>query len=151
MKPIPFLAAIVTTLLALAIAAPAQARDARVQFDIASAIAQGKAQGVLDGSVAFYFEGQATPAVQQDFGTANTNRKTNAVGKSEQEACDWAFLGALVALQEAAKARGANAVVGLRSNYKRVVYSSPTRYECGSGRLMVGVALLGSYARVADR
>lgn len=148
MKPILFLAAI---LLSLAPAAPAQARDARVQFEIASAIAQGKAQGVLDGSVVFHFEGQATPAVLQDFGAATTQRKTHAIGKSQQEACDGAFLGALVALQEAAKARGANAVVGLRSHFKGVVYSSPTRYECGAGRRMVGVALLGSYARVADR
>lgn len=150
MKPIATLAATLAVLLSLA-AAPAEARDKRMHFDIASAIAQGRAQGVLDGSVAFYFEGQATPAVVQDFGLANTNRKTNAVGKPEQESCDWAFLGALLALQDAAKARGANAVVGLRSNFKRQVFSSATQYECGAGRLMVGVALLGSYARVADR
>lgn len=150
MKPITTLAATFAVLFAL-MATPAEARDKRVQFNIASAIAQGKAQGVLDGSVAFYFEGQSTPAVVQDFGVANTNRKTNAVGKSEQESCDWALLGALVALQDAAKARGANAVIGLRSNFKRQVFSSATQYECGAGRLMVGVALLGSYAKVADR
>lgn len=132
-------------------AAPAEARDKRVHFDIASAIAQGKSQGVLDGSVRFYFEGQATPRVLEDLGAASTNRKTNAVGKSEEESCDWAMLGALVALENAAKARGANAVVGLRSNFKSVVYSSATQYECGTGRLMVGVALLGTYAKVADR
>lgn len=150
MKPITTLAATFAVLFAL-VATPAEARDKRVQFNIASAIAQGKAQGVLDGSVAFYFEGQSTPAVVQDFGVANTNRKTNAVGKSEQESCDWALLGALVALQDAAKARGANAVIGLRSNFKRQVFSSATQYECGAGRLMVGVALLGNYAKVADR
>lgn len=150
MKPITALAASFAVLFAL-LATPAEARDKRVRFDIASAVAQGKAQGVLDGSVAFYFEGQATPAVVQDLGAANTNRKTNAVGKSEQESCDWALVGALVALQDAAKARGANAVIGLRSNFKRQVFSSATQYECGAGRLMVGVALLGSYAKVADR
>jgi uncharacterized protein YbjQ (UPF0145 family) len=150
MKSISILALALAVVLA-SLSAPAQARDKRVHFDIAAAVAQGKAQGVLDGSVAFYFEGQATPRVLQDFGAASTNRKTNAVGKSEREACQWAMLGALVALQEAAKARGADAVVGLRSNFKREVFSSATQYECGAGRLMVGVALLGTYAKVADR
>ncbi|GAB2502250.1 hypothetical protein [Arenimonas alkanexedens] len=149
MKLLPFL--ILSFSLATLAAAPAHARDKRVQFDIASAIAAGKADGSLDGSVTFYFEGQATPRLFAEFGPATTNRKTNAVGKSEQEACQWAMLGALVALQEAAKSRGADAVVGLRSNFKREVFSSPTHYECGAGRLMAGVALLGTYAKVADR
>lgn len=144
----PFLLAFV---LGALLASPAQARDKRVQFDIASAIAAGKADGTLDGSVTFYFEGQATPRLFAEFGPANTNRKTNAVGKSEREACQWAMLGALVALQDAAKARGADAVVGLRSNFKREVFSSATQYECGAGRLMAGVALMGTYAKVADR
>ncbi|HEU0153707.1 MAG TPA: excinuclease ATPase subunit [Arenimonas sp.] len=146
---------ILSCLLAFALAGllanTAEARDKRVQFDIASAIAAGEADGSLDGSVKFYFEGQATPRLFAEFGPANTNRKTNAVGKSEREACQWAMLGALVALQDAAKARGADAVVGLRSNFKREVFSSPTQYQCGAGRLMAGVALLGTYAKVADR
>ena len=58
------------------------------------------------------------------------------------------FLGALKALQEAAKERGANAVVDIESNYKNQVFTSATQYQCGAGGLMAGVALKGVYAKV---
>jgi uncharacterized protein YbjQ (UPF0145 family) len=147
MRPNPLLIAAV--LLPLLCAAPAQARDTRLKLDAATALAAARAEGHLDGSVRFYFEGVATPAVLERFGDATTSRKTNAVGKSDEEACRWAFFGALKALEAAAKARGANAVVGIRSHYKGVVFSHPTQYECGAGGLMAGVALRGTYAKVA--
>lgn len=131
----------------LAVAAPADARDTRRHFDIATAIAAGKADGTLDGSVEFYFKGASMPGATR-LGVATTNKKTNAFGKRDEVACQWVFLGALKALQEAAKARGANAVVDIESNYKKQVFSSATQYECGAGGIMAGVALKGSYAKV---
>ena len=136
------------TIATLAIAPTAAARDTRQQFDIATAIAAGKADGTLDGSVQFHFKGARAPAVGERLGPANTNRKTNAFGKSDARACQWVFLGALKALQEAAKERGANAVVDIESNYKNQPFSSATQYECGAGGLMAGVALKGVYAKV---
>jgi uncharacterized protein YbjQ (UPF0145 family) len=144
-------AAVLIAILFLSLAAPAQSRDSRVHFDVGAAIAAAEADGTLDGSVKFYFEGMATPAVLESLGAATTNRKTNALNKSDEEACRWVLMSALVALQEAAKARGANAVVGIVSNYKNKVYASPTKYECGAGGIMDGVALKGTYARVAAR
>ena len=138
---------VLATLLTLAAAPAADARDTRQQFDIATAIAAGKADGTLDGSVKFHFKGAPTPAAQR-LGPATTNKKTNAFGKSDAEACQWAFLSAVKALQEAAKARGANAVVDIESNYKRQVFTSATQYECGAGGVMAGVALKGVYAKV---
>ena len=135
-----------SALLALVVA-PADARDTRQHFDIAQAIAAGKADGTLDGSVKFHFKGGATPAAQR-LGPATTNKKTNAFGKSDAEACQWAFLSAVKALQEAAKARGANAVIDIESNYKKQVFTSATQYECGAGGVMAGVALKGVYAKV---
>ncbi|RZA11433.1 MAG: excinuclease ATPase subunit, partial [Lysobacteraceae bacterium] len=88
-----------TLLMALAIAPVADARDTRQHFDIATALAAGKADGTLDGSVRFYFKGAATPSAQR-LGPATTNKKTNAVGKGDATACQWAMLGALKALQE---------------------------------------------------
>ena len=140
-----------TVLFTLLLAMPAQARDTRLHLDVVAAIAAAEAEGTLDGSVKFYFEGMAAPAVLESLGEATTNRKTNAVGKSDEEACRWVLFGALRALQEAAKARGANAVVGIVSNYKNQVFASPTQYECGAGGLMAGVALKGTYAKVAAR
>ena len=110
-RPTLALAAVLT----LAVAPVADARDTRQQFDIATAIAAGKADGTLDGSVQFHFKGARAPAVAQRLGPANTNRKTNAFGKSDGKACQWVFLGALKALQEAARERGANAVVDIES------------------------------------
>ena len=136
-----------STLLAAIVAAPADARDTRQHYDIAQAIAAGKADGTLDGSVAFYFKGARAPAATR-LGPATTNKKTNAFGKSDETACQWVFLSALKALQEAAKQRGANAVVDIESNYKSQPFASATQYECGAGGLMAGVALKGAYARV---
>ena len=136
------------TVATLAIAPTADARDTRQQFDIATAIAAGKADGTLDGSVQFHFKGARAPAVASRLGPARTNKKTNAFGKSDATACQWVFLGALKALQEAAKERGANAVVDIESNYKTQVFTSATPYQCGAGGLMAGVALKGVYAKV---
>jgi len=136
------------TLLTLTVAPAADARDTRQQFDIATAIAAGKADGTLDGSVQFHFKGARAPAGATRLGPARTNKKTNAFGKSDDTACQWVFLGALKALQEAAKSRGANAVIDIESNYKSQVFSSATQYECGAGGLMAGVALKGVYAKV---
>ena len=136
------------TVATLAIAPTADARDTRQQFDIATAIAAGKADGTLDGSVQFHFKGARAPAVASRLGPARTNKKTNAFGKSDATACQWVFLGALKALQEAAKERGANPVVDIESNYKNQVFTSATQYQCGAGGLMAGVALKGVYAKV---
>ena len=142
-------AIVLSTLLAtLALAPVADARDTRHQFEIATAIAAGKADGTLDGTVQFHFKGARAPAVATRLGPANTNKKTNAFGKSDATACQWVFLGALKALQEAAKDRGANAVIDIESNYKSRVFASATQYECGAGGLMAGVALKGVYAKV---
>lgn len=144
MRPLILALAIAT----LAVVPTADARDTRQQFDIATAIAAGKADGTLDGSVQFHFKGAPAPAVTDRLGAANTNRKTNAFGKSDGTACQWVFLGALKALQAAAKERGANAVVDIESNYKNQVFTSATQYQCGAGGLMAGVALKGVYAKV---
>ena len=136
------------TVLTLAVAPTADARDTRQHFDIATAIAAGKADGTLDGSVQFHFKGARAPAIATRLGPARTNKKTNAFGKSDGTACQWVFLGALKALQEAARERGANAVIDIESNYKNQVFSSATQYECGAGGLMAGVALKGVYAKV---
>jgi uncharacterized protein YbjQ (UPF0145 family) len=132
-------------------ALPAAAADRWSQLDVETAIAAGRAEGVLDGSVSFHFRGAATPRVQERRGAASTSRRTNGVGKSDEEACRWVMLSALKALQDAAKERGANAVVDLVSMTKNVEFASPTQYRCASGNIMSAVALQGEYARVAGR
>jgi uncharacterized protein YbjQ (UPF0145 family) len=137
-------------LTALMVAAPAMARDTALHLDNKDVLAASYSQGKLDGSVQFYFADQSTPTVIGRLGDATTSRKTSGVGKSDADACRWAMLSALLALQAQAKSLGANAVVGITSNYNQQAYSSTTQFECHAGGIMVGVALKGTYAKVSD-
>ena len=136
-------------LTALLVAAPAMARDTVLHLDNKDVLASSYSQGKLDGSVRFYFADESSPAVVSRLGDATTSRKTSGVGKTDADACRWAMLSALLALQEQAKSLGANAVIGITSNYNQHTYSSTTQFECHAGGIMVGVALKGTYAKVS--
>ncbi|MDV3470093.1 excinuclease ATPase subunit [Stenotrophomonas sp. C3(2023)] len=126
----------------------AHARDTRVEQSLAELLASPQAREVgLDGSVRFYLAGQPV-TVQQRLGEDVTNKKTNAANKSDADACRWVALSALLALQEGARSRGANAVVDIVSYYKRNEFKSSTNYECYAGAILAGVALKGTYAKV---
>lgn len=129
----------------------AVARDTEVLLPLQDVTDDSYSRGQLDGSVRFYLEGQSTPAVLDTYGEAVSNRKTNAVNKSDSEACRWVTLSALVALQEEAKGRGANAVIGIVSWYKRRTFADAEKVECHAGAIMAGVTLRGTYAKVAAR
>jgi uncharacterized protein YbjQ (UPF0145 family) len=133
---------------AFATIAPAGARDTTLHLDASEVLDPSYAKNSLDGSVRFYFAGQPTPAVLSNLGKARTSRKTNAVGKSDAQACRWVMLTALAALQAEAKALGANAVVGITSAH---TFTSATQYECHAGGILAGVSLKGRYVKLADR
>ncbi len=124
------------------------ARNSTLYLPISDVLDSTYSQGKLDGSVRFYFADQPTPRVLTRMNDDFSNRKTNAFGKTDIEACKWAMLSALVAMQESAKARGANAVIEVTSYYKKKVYADRTKYECHAGALLAGVALKGTYAKV---
>ena len=136
--------------LMLAAAAPAFARDDAHMLPLKDVIELGKAEGKLDGSVAFYLEGQKTPKVLQKMSSDVSNKKTNSAGKGVDRACQWAALSALIAFEQKAKQIGANAVIGMVSYYKKNTKTSPTDYECHDGAYVTGVTLKGSYAKVAE-
>ena len=127
------------------------AADRVLHLDVKEALDAGLSSGKLDGSVKFYFAGQGTPKVLKTLEEDVTNKKSNAFGKAKEEACKWVMLSALMQLQESAKSRGANAVIGVTSYYKRVEYKSATQYECHAGNMISGVALKGRYAKLASK
>ena len=141
-----------TALLALALLASvphAEAADRRVELPLQELLSSQEARNAgIDGSVRFFLAGQGHPAVSSRMGEGVSNKKTNAVGKSDEEACRWVTLSVLRAFQDSAKARGANAVVDLVSYFKKNTFSSPTHYECHAGNIMAGVAMKGVYARI---
>ena len=136
--------------LCLAIGLPAHARDTRHLLPIAVAMETKDAQDKLDGSVKFYFGDQSAPQVLTMLGSDVSNRKTNAFGKSDEKACNWAFLSAMVALEKRAQQMGANAVINIVSYYNKKVMSSATEFECHAGAIMAGVALKGEFVKITD-
>lgn len=81
---------------------------------------------------------------------ANSKRtkKTNAFNKTDEEACNWVFLSAMIALKERAIKEGGNAVVDIKSNYKNNLTSSSDTFQCGAGTMIAGVALTGKVVKL---
>jgi uncharacterized protein YbjQ (UPF0145 family) len=142
-------AVLACALLTLGVAATAQARDTRLLLPLSAAMSANDAQSRLGDSVKFYFGNQPTPKVLERLGSDQTSQKTNSVGKSPETACNWAFLSAMLRLQQRARELGANAVINIVSNYKNVEMSSDSQFECHDGAIMSGVALKGEFVKLA--
>jgi uncharacterized protein YbjQ (UPF0145 family) len=145
-----FLSALVVAAFMLTIVAPSSARDTKYILPIAAALETKDAKEKLDGSVKFFFGSQETPKILTKLGSDVTNLKTNAVGKSDEKACNWVFLSAMIQLEKRAKQLGANAVVNIVSYYQKNVMSSPTEFECHAGAVIAGVALKGDFVKIEE-
>ncbi|UWF49802.1 excinuclease [Pseudomonas sp. N3-W] len=136
-------------LLICALPGVSQARDTAVYLPFDQAVASAIATGKIDGSVKFYLAGnKPTGNVTIVSPGAVTNKKTNAFNKSDQVACEWVAQSAIIALHQAAKSAGANAVTDIVSFYKSNERKDPKTYECHAGAIMAGVALKGDLAKV---
>jgi hypothetical protein len=143
------IAVTVVAAILLIVASPiADSRDTRHKFAIATAMGLTEASGKLPQGIKFYFGDQKHPKPKQVLGVASTNKKTNFFNKSDQEGCEWTFMSAMIALGEYAQRRGGNAVVNIKSNYRNVVFSSATEYECGAGAFTGGVAFTGDVVKL---
>ena len=127
----------------------AHARDDLVRFSIEEAMTSSDAEAKLGAGIEFFFGDQKHPKVATKIGTYTSNKKTNAFGKSDRRACSWAFLSAMVSLQDRALAEGGDAVVNIRSYYKKHDFSSATEFECGAGAVVAGVTLVGEVVKLA--
>ncbi|MCZ6774487.1 MAG: excinuclease ATPase subunit [Proteobacteria bacterium] len=129
-------------------ASDAMARDTRHMFSIAEALRTLAAEQRIDQNVQLIFGNQPHPPVAKNLGTFTSNRKTNAFNKSDKEACEWAFLSAILSLQERARREGGDAVVNIRSYYKKISISHQTKYMCGAGAIVAGVAFRGDVVKL---
>lgn len=141
---------LVASCLAGLVSMPAVARDTEYKLPLADVLAMPEAKAKLDDSFGFHLSGAKAPKIVERLGEGVSNRKTNGVGKDDEVACRWAALSALIALQDSAKQKGANAVVDIVSYYKKKTFVSATDYECHAGAMIVGVTLKGVYAKVGD-
>ena len=123
----------------------ANAKNDVKRFSISGALKDPRAKEVLDPSVKLYFgkQGKGKKITEQ----LSANKKTNAVGKSDEAACNWAFLSAIKTFQDRAKKEGGNKVVNLSSYYYKNEFISDKEFECGVGNIMVGVTLRGYIAK----
>ena len=129
--------------------ATAAGRDDHIKLPIQGALEKGQSYKDTVGSdIKLFWGTQKTPAIAQKMGEFTSNKKTNAANKSDQDACDLAFISAVIALQQRARKEGGNAVVNIRSVYKKEDSDSPTDYVCGAGRIMAGVALRGTVVKL---
>ncbi len=122
------------------------ARDTRYLLKVADVLAMPEASGRLDPNIKFYF-GTGKGPKGESRGEVVVNPKTNAANKTDEEACRWVMLSALMDLQKRAKAVGATSVVGIESYFKKVVFSSTTEFECHAGTFTAGVALRGQLVK----
>ena len=130
------------------VASTVLARDELVRFPIAEALSAPEAMTKLNPAIKFYFGDSPPPSVERSFGVFTSNKKTNAFGKSDKIACDWAFLSAMLSFQDRALQTGGDAVINVKSYYKRNTLSSATEYECGAGGIMAGVTFQGEVVKL---
>ncbi|WP_445114981.1 excinuclease [Acinetobacter sp. WZC-1] len=124
----------------------AQAADEVHHFNFKQAVDRAMSDGFLDGSVKFYLAGTKSGGqlVQKEL---VSNKKTNGFAKTAEKSCDHVLRSALIQLQEAAKARGANAVTNIVSYFKANESKNATTYECYKGTAIASVALRGDLVK----
>jgi uncharacterized protein YbjQ (UPF0145 family) len=132
------------------LAGPIYARDVKYILPIAAAMEMSDPEEKPEGTVKFFFGTDSAPTVVQRLRTDVADRRTGTYHKSDEKACNDAFLSALVALEKRAQAVGANAVVNIVSYYKKVEMSSATQFECHVGSIRAIVMLRGDSVKIAN-
>jgi hypothetical protein len=126
----------------------AYARNTVQDFSVKEALSNSKISSAIGDDVQFYFGSSKHKKVSKSFGEYRSNKKTNAFGKSDKTACEWAFASAMVSLRKRALKEGGNAVINIKSNYKDHLTTSNTTFQCGAGAVMAGVALVGTVVKI---
>lgn len=134
-----------TAIAILALGVSLNARDEVLYFSIDNLLTSPKAIRVLNPNIKFSFGSGSKGQILQKGLMAN--KKTNAFNKSDQEACEWAFLSALKTFQERAVREGGTKVINITGYYKKQPFDSKTQFQCGAGALMAGVTLRGDIAK----
>ncbi|MCM5705018.1 excinuclease ATPase subunit [Larsenimonas salina] len=127
----------------LMVTTPAQARDTTYYLPFKDVLSLPQAREKLDPSIRLYFGNQVHPEVEARHNGYYVDRKTSSVTKTDEEACRWVALSALIDLQERARFVGANAVTNISSYYNKQEYVDDNKYECHAGNVVAGVALKG--------
>jgi len=130
-------------------AGPGWARDDIRDYSIKAVMDSEQGKAKLGNEVKYYFGKQEPKGkIIKRFLTVSTNQKTNAFNKSDEEACQWVFLSAMIKLRNRAISEGGNAVINIKSNYRNVLTSSESTFKCGAGAFVAGTALTGTIVKI---
>lgn len=105
-------------------------------------LASEEAKSLLNPSVPVSFGGGGR-VIQANL---STRQAANASNKSDEAACERAFINAAHKFQETAQARGANRVTNFHSYYNRQVLRGG-QYDCEVGTFHARVVIRGNIAR----
>jgi uncharacterized protein YbjQ (UPF0145 family) len=138
---------LLTATLPLALAAALHARDNKLMVSVAKAMSTPQYQEQMKGSKIQFAFGTGKGPQGDSLGMTVANRKTNALNKTDEEACQWVFLSCMTALRAKAEKEGADAVVDIESYYKKESNPSDSAFECHAGSAVAGVALRGTLVK----
>lgn len=125
-------------------ASPGYARNDLIALPVAEAVDSGLGQTKLL-EIPFYLAGQNHPAVERTVASKlSSNKSTNAFGKGDSEACNVAFLSAIITLQNRARREGADAVIDIKSVTSNQPFESASEYRCAVGNIVAKVHLIGT-------
>jgi hypothetical protein len=102
------------------------ARNDRLTFNIKTALGHGDAIQKLDPNLKLFFGKEKHPAVGHDLGDFTVKEKTRALRRTNQAACDWVFLSAVLGLEKRAHNMQANAIIDIQSSYDNQPFVSDT-------------------------
>ena len=117
----------------------AEARDTSLQLSISDAMNTDTAKSFT--GVEFYFGDQTYQEPKRFIGNYTSKKTTNAFGKTDEEACRWAFLSAIKSFYERALREGGNAVVKIKSITTGKSFESTDQFECRAGNIVAKVYL----------
>ena len=126
--------------------APVQARNEMKEFSIKNLKELDAYDKKLGDEIKFYF-GTKLPKVQKRYGEWASLKKTNAFNKTDEYACQWAMLSALLSLKKRAIREGGNAVF-VKTNNDHATKANSAAFECEIGNIVASIAVLGTVVKI---
>lgn len=128
----------------VALATPtALARSEVLDFDVSAALASSHNAAMLT-DVPVFMKGQPHPEVARVVGTWKSNRPSRSALTSDENACQRAFMSAIITLQQRAKLEGGDAVIDIYSVGRGTDLTSATQFRCVTGNIVASVGLSGT-------
>ncbi|PLY03796.1 MAG: hypothetical protein C0623_00140 [Desulfuromonas sp.] len=124
------------------------AADTWAYLSVKDALNSSLAKDKLDPSLSFYMKGQKHGKTRNASREYTANKRARKFGRSAEQACENAFISALLAFQDRASREGRNAVIDLYSVTKNKDYVDREKYSCLVGGMMTNVALRGKVADI---